>query len=364
MSDEIVELGVIGLADSFRSGHVSPTEVAETYLGRIEVLDASINSFISVTGDAAMAAAETSADRWSTNSPLSPLDGVPIALKDNIDVAGVETTAGIEARRKWVADEDAAIVAQFKQSGAVLLGKLNMHEGAFGATTNNEAFGACNNPHARGFTPGGSSGGSGAALAAGFCAGAMGSDTLGSVRIPSSLCGVAGIKPTYGLASTRGVLPLSWTLDHVGPMARSVADLFPMMEVICGFDALSPFSTRPPSEMDFSLPQSVSLRGIRLGVVPLDLFVVQEDVLTAFQNALNVLEDLGVHLVEIELGDFDVMQLRRDGLLICEAEIAHDLHKDLNDNPDGFTSEVSCVGGFWREPDARSAYPRLPVGIR
>ena len=240
MTTDIVALDIAELTQAFDAGKTTSATATNTYLDRIANQNGALNAFITVMADAARQDASASDKRRAEGKALGPLDGIPIALKDNIDVAGVPTTGGIEAYRRSVPEKDADVVRRLREAGAVILGKLNMHEAAHGATTANDAFGYCQNPHKPGFTPGGSSGGSGAALAAGLCAGALGTDTLGSVRIPASFCGIAGLKPTYGLVSTRGVMPLSYALDHVGPMARSCEDLTVMLSVLAGFDADDP----------------------------------------------------------------------------------------------------------------------------
>lgn len=200
-----------------------------------------------------MRAAAESLERWVQGRPIGPLDGAPIALKENIDVAGLPCTAGTEAFRQRIPDRDAAAYRRLRGAGAVLLGKLNMHEGAFGGSTDKKAYGRCINPLKVGFTAGGSSGGSGAAVAAGLCVAALGTDTMGSIRVPASYCGIFGFKPTNGAISTEGVIPLSFTLDTVGPMARCAIDIVAVTEI------LIPWSTRPCSHT------AIGWQGIRVG---------------------------------------------------------------------------------------------------
>jgi aspartyl-tRNA(Asn)/glutamyl-tRNA(Gln) amidotransferase subunit A len=220
----VIEAGLAGLVHFYEDRAITPVEATEAYLSRIERLDPAVGAFVHLDREGALAAAHESAARWRDRAPLSPLDGAAIAVKSNIAVAGLPWTAGAGAYRERIAETDAAAVAALKASGAVILGLVNMEEGALGAVTDNPWFGRTHNPWRRDYTAGGSSGGSAAAVAAGFCAAALGTDTLGSVRLPSAYCGVVGHKPTQGLVSAEGVMELSWTLDHVGVHARSVQD--------------------------------------------------------------------------------------------------------------------------------------------
>lgn len=342
MTTDIVALGVAGLAQALDAGETTSAVATDTYLGRIADQNDALNAFITILEDTARQDADSSDKRRSEGKALSPLDGIPIALKDNIDVAGVPTTGGIEAYRRSVPEQDADVVRRLREAGAVILGKLNMHEAAHGATTANEAFGYCQNPHQPGFTPGGSSGGSGAALAAGLCAGALGTDTLGSVRIPASFCGVAGLKPTYGLVSTRGVMPLSYALDHVGPMARSCNDLTMLLSVMAGFDADDPAGRHGPTDFSAALQTPPSLNGLTLGYFG-DLNKVNGDTIdpavsVAYAKSLDRLRDLGATLEVVNWEGYDPAVVRPKALLLIEADLAN-IHADaLDNNPDGFTS--------------------------
>jgi aspartyl-tRNA(Asn)/glutamyl-tRNA(Gln) amidotransferase subunit A len=225
MSD-LVWTSVVDLARLVKAKEVSPVEVVQAHLARISALDARLRSYITVTGDAALAAARAAATAVVSGEPLGALHGVPIGLKDLYCTKGVKTTGGSKILGDFVPAEDATVVSRLVAAGGIVLGKLNMHEFAYGPEGLNAHYGTPWNPWdaATHRICGGSSSGSGAAVAAGLCPGALGSDTGGSVRIPASLCGISGIKPTYGRVSRAGVLPLAWSLDHVGPMCRSAAD--------------------------------------------------------------------------------------------------------------------------------------------
>src|SRR5262249_3902616 len=219
-----------------RGKKVSPVELAQACLRRIEHLNSKLNAFITVTADSALAEARAAEADIQRGRWKGPLHGIPIALKDLVDTAGVRTTAASGVFKDRVPTEDAEIVRRLKGAGAVFLGKANMQEFAYGASSVVGQFGPVRNPWAPDYCIGGSSGGSAAAVAAGMCYGAIGSDTGGSIRQPSSYGGIVGIKPTYGRVSTRGVVPLAWSLDHVGPMTRTVKDAALMLQVLAGYD--------------------------------------------------------------------------------------------------------------------------------
>ena len=345
MTFDVVAAGVAGLSQALEDGEISAVDATQTYLDRIGARNGELNAFITVTAESALKDAAASDSRRARGTSLGPLDGIPIALKDNIDLAGVPATGGIEAYRRRIPEEDADVARRLRAAGAVFLGKLNLHEGAHGATTANEAFGFCHNPHRHRYTPGGSSGGSGAALAAGLCAGALGSDTLGSVRIPASFCGVSGLKPTYGLVSTRGVMPLAFMLDHVGPMARSCADLALMLRVMAGFDPDDPASRHGPTE--FAQTTETDLTGITLGYFS-DLNkaggeAVDPAVSVAYAKAVDRLKGLGATLKPAFWDGFDPSAVRSKALLLIEADLAN-VHADmLGSNPEGF-SEIFRAG--------------------
>ena len=228
-ADSLCDLSLAQAAELVRQRKLSPVELTQAHLERIERVDPQLNSYITVTAEAALQQAqqaELELQRGQTQAgrPLGPLHGLPLAVKDLYETQGVRTTAGTKHYSDYVPAEDAVVVGKLKAAGAILLGKHNLHEIALGLTTVNPHFGTCHNPWAQERIVGGSSGGSAAALAARLCLGALGSDTGGSIRVPAALCGVVGLKPTYGRVSLRGVIPLSWNLDHAGPMARRVQD--------------------------------------------------------------------------------------------------------------------------------------------
>ena len=364
MSLDIAALGVTGLSTALASNEVSSVDATKYYLDRIATENDTLKAFITVTDEMALTQAAESDARRKNDQSLSPLDGVPIALKDNIDVAGVPTTGGIEAYRNSVPAEDADVVRRLREAGAVFLGKLNLHEGAHGATTANEAYGYCQNPHKVGYTPGGSSGGVGAALAADLCAGALGSDTLGSVRIPASFCGIVGLKPTFGLVSTRGVMPLAYALDHVGPMARSVEDVATLLQVMAGFDPDDPASRHGPRDFSSALDETTEISDLKIGYFA-DLNKVGGEAIdpavsVAYAKAIDTLKTNGAALEPVFWDGYDPALVRPKALLLIEADLAN-IHADmLEKNPDGFTPTFRAGIDFGLAQTA----PKLAKGLR
>src|SRR5262245_51509880 len=261
--EQLTGLSLAEASELVRARKVSPVELTHACLSRIEAVDPKLNAFITVTADGALAEARAAEAEIAQGRWKGPLHGIPIALKDLVDTKGVRTTAASNLFKDKVPAEDADVVARLRAAGAVLLGKLNMHELAFGGTTVVSAFGAVHNPWALERSVGGSSAGSAAAVAAGLCYGAIGSDTGGSIREPAAFANIVGLKPTYGRVSTRGALPLSWSLDHLGPMTRRVRDTALMLQPLA--DAVDERGCASAPVQDYSKalqPKS----GLRLGI--------------------------------------------------------------------------------------------------
>ncbi|MGE0311840.1 MAG: amidase [Lautropia sp.] len=319
--DDLCFQPITRLSDAIDRGEVDVQALTHLFLDRVKARDASINSYVLLLPDAARAEARAAAARAARKQRLSAIDGIPIALKDNIDVAGVHTSNGFGGQPCSVATEDAEVVRRLRAAGAVILGKLNMHEGALGALTDNPHFGRTNNPHRDGHSPGGSSGGSGAAVAAGLCCAAIGTDTGGSVRIPASYCGVVGLKPSYGLVSTRGVVPLSRALDHVGPLTRTVADAALLLDALAGFDARCTESRRGPS--GFGIPSARRLDGLRVGII--DEFAAEPTepaIGAAFEAAVEHFARLGSEIHQLRMPTYDMRAGRRACFVRVEVEAA------------------------------------------
>lgn len=282
---------------------VTPVEVVQAHLDRIGALDGTIKSYITVMGDSARAAARAAEARVNARETLGPLHGVPIGLKDLYCTKGVKTTGGSRILGNWMPTEDATVVTRLAAAGGIMLGKLNMHEFAYGPEGLNAHYGTPWNPWDRTTHRicGGSSSGSGAAVAAGLCPGALGSDTGGSIRIPSSLCGLTGLKPTYGRVSRAGALPLAWSLDHVGPMCRSAADCALMLGAMAGYDPRDPSTSVLPVP-DYAAALTGQVTGLRIGL--LGRFFLESagaPQRQATEQAVKTLEGLGASVREITL---------------------------------------------------------------
>ena len=279
---------------------VSAVALAETMLERLERQQPRLHAMITITAPLALEGARRVDEHRARGAPL-PLNGLPVVIKDNVDVSGVPTTAGSRLFAGRTAAEDAEVTRRLRAAGAVILGKANMHELAFGGTSRNEAFGYVVNPVAPDRIPGGSSGGSGAAVAADLCVAAIGTDTGGSIRLPASLCGISGLRPTYGAVSTRGVQPVSWSLDTVGPLARSVSDVRAVLGVIAGFDPDDPYSVDQP--LDLTGQDDVD--GRRVGVVESLLERSDPAIRSCVRNMADALAAQGASLSPVDLPGAD-----------------------------------------------------------
>lgn len=269
-TDDLSGLTLLEASTRIRNRTATSTQLTKALLARIAIYDPKVNAYVTLMADDALKQAAQLDEEAQAGKFRSPLHGIPIALKDNIDTAGTRTTAASPMFRTRVPDEDATVVTKLKASGAVLLGKVNLHEFALGCTGDVSYFGPSRNPWNLGLVTGGSSSGSGAAVAADLCYGALGTDTGGSIRVPSSWCGIVGIKPTTGLVSIRGIIPCLASLDHCGPMARTVEDVALMLTELAGYDNLDVFSVEAPKQDYFRLmKQPVS--GFRLGA-PVEYF--------------------------------------------------------------------------------------------
>lgn len=305
--------------EKLRRREVSSEELTKACLERIEGDGARLNAFITVTAEQALQQARRCDEELARGDFRGPLHGVPVALKDVFATAGTRTTCGSILFADHVPDHDAAVVERLRAAGAVLLGKTNMHELAYGITSNNPHFGAVRNPWDLDRIPGGSSGGSGVAVAAGMAYMATGSDTGGSIRIPASYCGVVGLKPTIGRVSRYGVLPLDFTLDHMGPLTRTVRDAALTLNVLAGHDSRDPSSSREPVE-DYVPPPEVSLKGVRAGV-PENFFFdgVEDDVTAAVQAAVKAAGEAGAEIVPVRVPDMEAVNTVGRVILFAEA---------------------------------------------
>ncbi len=305
---ELADRPLVDLAEMIRNGELSSRRLVEVYLKRIQAIDGrnGLNAYITVAGDKALAEAARY-DKLAANKQfMGPLHGLPIAVKDNLDTMGIKTTGGSRILSSWVPPTDSHVVRKLKEAGAIIIGKTNMHEFAFGITTNNPHYGPTRNPYDRSRIPGGSSGGSGAATAAALCAGAIGTDTGGSVRIPADLCGVVGLKPTLGRVGRGGLMYLSFTRDVIGPITRSVEDSALMLEAIAGPDPRDPGSSPRPVP-PYASHLSGNLRGKKFGVPKKYFFDnIHPDTERVIDEAIRAIADSGGRIKEVEVGNLDI----------------------------------------------------------
>jgi aspartyl-tRNA(Asn)/glutamyl-tRNA(Gln) amidotransferase subunit A len=304
---------------AIRRGNMSCVELVDECLARVEKLNGDLNAFVTVTADAARARAKDLDRELSDGIDRGPLHGIPIAHKDLICTRGQRCTSGSKLFEEYQPDYDATVVVRLDAAGAVCIGKTGLHELAYGITSNNPHFGAIRNPHDRERIPGGSSGGSGVAVATGMVLMATGTDTGGSIRIPASFCGVVGLKPTYGRVSRYGVKPLGLSLDHVGPLTGCVRDAAVAFHAMAGYDDRDPSSSREPN-LEYVPPKPCSIAGLRIGI-PQNHFLeaVAGDVRTAVEHAAHVSETLGARVVPVKVPDVDALNVVARTILLAEA---------------------------------------------
>ena len=328
---------IAGLSKELWARRLSPVEVVKMVLDRIEADET--NSFVTVAAERALEEASRAEGEILAGRYKGPLHGIPVALKDIIYTAGLRTTMGSAFYVEHVPDRSATVARTLDDAGSILIGKTNTHEFAYGPTGDRSHFGATKNPHDTRRITGGSSGGSGAAVAANLCYGALGSDTGGSIRIPASLCGIVGMKPTFGRVSKSGVFPLSWSLDHVGPLTRTVEDNALMLNTLAGHDPEDPYSVDLPTE-DFTRDLGSVLRGAGIGV-PKNFYTdhVAEEVQARTREAAEVFVSLGAEIREVEIPNlWDTLRAQR---LILGAE-AYAVHQErLENEPEKFGEEVT-----------------------
>jgi aspartyl-tRNA(Asn)/glutamyl-tRNA(Gln) amidotransferase subunit A len=304
---------------ALRARHVSAVELAKAALARIERHNPALRAFITITAESALDAARQADLELAAGRDRGPLHGIPVAVKDLFYTKGVLTTGGSPIHAHFLPERDATVVERLRTAGAVMMGKLNMHELAYGTTSANPHYGVVRNPWNPEHSPGGSSGGSGAAVAARMVYLAMGTDTGGSIRIPSAYCGTVGLKPTYGRVSRSGVLPLGFSLDHVGPLTRTVRDAAIGLNAIAGPDRRDSTASRHPT-VDYVPEAECSIRGVRIGF-PVDFFFerLDPDVESAVRGAIARAESLGAVVKAVRLPDMDALNAVARVILLAEA---------------------------------------------
>ena len=338
-----------------RDRKLSPVELTRAFLDHIERLDGKLESYVTVLAEEAMAEARRAEAEITRGAYRGPLHGIPIALKDLYDTAGVRTSANSRILADRVPTEDATATSRLKAAGVVLLGKLAMHEFASGGPEPTCGFPVARNPWNVEHIPGGSSSGSAAAVAAGLCMGSLGSCTTGSIRVPASYCGIVGLKPTYGRVSRYGVVPLSWSLDHCGPITWTVEDAAIMLQAIAGYDPRDPTSSRAPAP-DYRAHIQEGVKGLKIGV-PRHFFfsddpTIDRETLSSAETALKALEDQGANIVDVAVPTLNHVKAAPHVIMLGEAFAYHKHH--LRQRPQELGETVRArfrVGGLFTAAD-------------
>ncbi len=335
MSEPLHYLTIADASTRIRDGRLSPVALVENCLARISSLDRKLHAFITLTADQALQEARAAQTEIRQGRYRGPMHGIPIAHKDIVSTQGVRTTAHSNQLRDWVPVEDATVYARLKAAGAISLGKTSLWEFAYGNPGPTVAFEPARNPWNLDYSPGGSSSGSGAAVSAGLCFGATGTDTGGSIRHPASVCAIVGMKPTFGRVSVHGVLPLAASLDHVGPMTRTVRDNALMLQAMAGHDPLDPTSAAEPVP-DFSEQLGAGVKGMTLAVPRRFMEANPHDAecMVAFEEALRVLRGLGARTVEFDFPEIGLAADLGTRILLAEAYAYH--RENLEQRPEKF----------------------------
>ena len=324
MADSLIEKGLLDLELGIASGEFTPVDLVDAYLAEIERRNEELNAYVTVTADRAREEARALTEELAKSGPRSPLHGIPFAVKDLMDTEGVRTTYGSALFRDHVPTEDAEPVRRLREAGGIVLGKTNTHEFACGVTTNNPHYGPTHNPVKLDHIPGGSSGGSAAAVAANLAPLATGTDTGGSVRMPAAACGCVGLKPTWGRISLRGTYPMDPTYDHVGPIARSPRDCAIAMNAMAGFDPADPWSPRQIAEEEFTRLLGRKMKGKKIGFAPgFRPVPTQPGVWTNLEKALRAFEDLGCEVLEVALPPADHVLETGHTLIAAGTALSH-----------------------------------------
>lgn len=338
---ELCYLTIAEAKSGLRQRKFSAGELTRACLERIDAIDGKLHAFITLTRELAVQQAAQADQELQSGQDRGPLHGIPIALKDLYATKGIRTTCHSAVLENWLPDHDAAAATRLAEAGTILLGKVGMHEFAFGGPSVDAPFPAVRNPWNIAHIPGGSSSGSGAALAAGLCHGALGSDTGGSIRTPAAHCGIVGIKPTFGRVSRYGVIPLSCSLDHAGPMARSVEDCAILLQALAGYDPKDPASA-DVAVPNFQEGMRNGIKGLRVGVPRKNWFDenlgIDPDSERVFNDALQVLKNLGAKIIDIDGKPFSLARKANQTILISEAYTYHE--KTCQETPEKLGSSV------------------------
>jgi len=336
--NELIHLSIAALGDLLRTKKVSPVELTKAYLASIGEHNDTVNAYVTITPELALADAKQAEAEIARGHYKGPLHGIPIAHKDIYCTADVRTTCCSEVLGNYVPDFDATVVKQWRDAGTVMLGKLNTHEFAYGTRNTSSSFGPVKNPWRLDCHTGGSSGGSAAAVLMGMCAGATGSDSGGSIRMPAAATGITGLKPTFGLGSRYGVFPLMWTMDHPGPMARTALDCALLLQPMAAYDPndKTTVNRRYP---DFSWQAEKGIKGLRVGVPRRYFFDEAEEVVeTTVLEAIAILKELGAEPVEVDITHIEHAATASGILHLAEAAAYHD--DVFSEHPEQYTPET------------------------
>jgi aspartyl-tRNA(Asn)/glutamyl-tRNA(Gln) amidotransferase subunit A len=336
--NELHELSAVQLGEAIGSGQCSSLEATAACLLQIDENNDKVNAFVTLVADQARNNSQTADAEIASNGQRGPLHGVPIAHKDLYYTEGIRTTAGAAVRGNFVPDFDATVVSRLGDAGMIMMGKLNTHEFAYGPTNDTSLFGPCRNPWDLERVSGGSSGGSGAAVGMRMIPVATGSDTGGSIRIPAACCGVSGLKPTYGRVSRHGIFPLCWTMDHPGPLARSVDDLAVLLQAMAGYDPNDAASSARPVA-DYRTTLNAGVSGLRIGV-PTRHFFDQSDaeVDAIVRESLAEFERMGAHLIEVDVAHIEHASAAAMAIYLAEATAYHD--DQIDADPSLYSDQV------------------------
>jgi aspartyl-tRNA(Asn)/glutamyl-tRNA(Gln) amidotransferase subunit A len=336
--DEILQWDLFRLSNAIFEKQVSPVEVTRHLIERIYQINPKINAYITVLAEQAIKDSEQAEQEITKGNWRGPIHGIPIGLKDVIYTKNIKTTMGSPLFENFYPDYNATVVEKLKRAGAIIIGKQNTHEFAYGPTGDRSFFGPVRNPYDLSKMTGGSSSGSAAAVASALCYGALGTDTGGSVRIPSSICGIVGMKPTFGRVSKYGIYPTSWTLDHIGPMTRSVKDNAILLNVLSGYDSQDYYSIKTTQE-DFTRLLDKGIKGSVIGIPSSFYFErVESEVKNQVSQAIEVFKSLGAEVIPVNIPKLQQISLAHQMVVKCEAYTIHE--SQLVNSPGLYDTEV------------------------
>ena len=339
MSEVLAKKTISELAPLLQRREISPVEVTQSVLDRTKKLNDSINAYIDINNEKqVLKSAKLAEKEILEGSYRGALHGIPLALKDILNFKGEKVTMGSKIHQNFIPDFDATVVTKLKQAGALFTGKLNMHEYAYGGTTNNPHFGPCRNPWDLDRIPGGSSGGSGAAVASDMTIASLGTDTAGSIRIPASICGIVGLKPTHGLVSKYGCFPLSWSLDHIGPMTKTVEDAAILLECITGYDQNDATSVKS-SPFNYNEALTGDIKGKVIGIEE-DFFfnMIDHEVDSLVKDGIRKLEELGARIELVKIPSLKYSEFAEYMTFMAESALIH--RNNLIERPQDFGEDV------------------------